>query len=365
MAIKTLITPITLATLAGLAGAAAGAQAADPGGSTVTLYGVVDVGVAYTHAGTTMIKQISGMGATSRLGFIGTEDLGGGLKAGFRLESSLQTDAGTAGSATRQGGQSLFNRDAHIWIGSERLGMIKLGKQTPSQIPPSVEPFVAVTGFSPFASLVSGNADLGKGATIGDSRVNNVVSYITPEVGGFGGQVHYAPREDNTPGFPRVADYGAEAHYAQGDLLYLGVQYDVINSDPVPGIAAFQNRWSAFGAQYRMGPSILSYELNIVAPRFAGYLIAQNHMLGLVYTPRGTDTFKAQLMYRNVAGDHARNALALGMGYEYNLSKSTAVYSRLGYVLNKGKGVSTLSGITQARAGDDVSLAALGIRQRF
>lgn len=353
---------IAVAMMAGIAGSG---HAADAGTSSVMLYGVVDVGVAYTNGGITAIKAISGMAATSRLGFAGTEDLGGGLKAGFRLESALQSDIGTAGGSTRQGGQSLFNRDANVWIGSDRLGFVKLGKQTPSQIPSSVDPFAGVSGFSPFASLVGINTDLGKGTTIGDSRINNAISYITPDAGGFGGQVHYAPRESTESGFPHVADYGAEAHYSKGDLLYLGLQFNVINSDPVTGLRSFKNYWSAFGVQYKVGTSILSYELNNVAPQYPGYAVAQSHMFGWLYTPRARDTFKAELVYRNVAGNHARNSLALGLGYEYNLSKSSALYSRLGYLLNKDKATASLSGVVPTQAGNDVSVVAIGIRQRF
>lgn len=353
---------LVLACLGALSGTVA---AADMAASNVVVYGVVDAGIAYTHAGTSMIREISGMGSTSRLGFTGTEDLGGGLKAGFHLESSFQADTGVAGASNRQGGQSLFNRDAHIWIGSDTLGIVRLGKQLPSVIPPSVEPFVAVTGFSPLASLVSGNSDLGKGATIGDSRPNNVISYETPNMRGFGAQVHYAPREENAAGYPRVADYGMELHYAKGPLLYLGAQFDVINTDPVAGLPSFRNHWNALGVQYQLGNSVFSYELNIVAPEMAHYLLAQNHMLGWVYMPRARDTFRAQLMYRNLPGSHVHNALALGLGYEYNLSKAAALYTRIGYVLNKSAGISSLSVVTPAHPGDDVSLVALGARLRF
>lgn len=353
---------LTVACLGGLLGTTA---AADPGSTGVVVYGVLDAGIAYTHAGSTMIREISGMGSTSRFGFTATEDLGNGLKAGFHLESSFQSDTGVAGSSNRQGGQSLFNRDAHVWIGSDTLGIIRLGKQIPSEIPPSVEPFIAVTGFSPLASLVSGNTDLGKGATIGDSRPNNVISYATPEMRGFGGQVHYAPREESTAGYPRVADYGMELHYSKGPLLYLGLQFDVINTDPVGALPSFKNHWNAFGVEYSLGHSVLSYELNTVTPDMPHYLLAQNHMLGWVYTPRARDTFRAQLMYRNVAGNHTHNALAIGVGYEYNFSKSAAVYTRLGYVFNKSGSISSLSVVAPTKPGEDISLAALGVRLRF
>jgi hypothetical protein len=76
--------------LAGGAGGAAHAQ------SSVTMFGVMDLGVQYTHgAGVGSVKALSNGGlSTSRLGFRGTEDLGGGLRAGFWLEGSLNPDTG-------------------------------------------------------------------------------------------------------------------------------------------------------------------------------------------------------------------------------------------------------------------------------
>src|SRR4030095_9097556 len=93
----------TLVAMAALAVAsAASAQ------SSVTLFGVVDVGFSgYENeskdifGGTVKVKQtkLSSNGYTSsRLGFRGTEDLGGGLAASFWLEASLFPDNGTTGA---------------------------------------------------------------------------------------------------------------------------------------------------------------------------------------------------------------------------------------------------------------------------
>ena len=69
--------------------------------SSVTLFGVVDLGVLHTRAGGVGSATALGNGglSTSRIGFRGTEDLGSGLRAGFWLEGSLNPDSGT-GRAT-------------------------------------------------------------------------------------------------------------------------------------------------------------------------------------------------------------------------------------------------------------------------
>lgn len=81
---------VALSVLASFAGVAA-AQT-----SSVTLFGVVDLAARYTKANGNDTKQLSNDGSSSsRLGVRGVEDLGGGLKAGFWLESALSADTGT------------------------------------------------------------------------------------------------------------------------------------------------------------------------------------------------------------------------------------------------------------------------------
>src|SRR5574343_1582435 len=82
---------IALAVL-GLTGGAAVAQ------SSVTLFGVIDADVKYVKTGSLTVKKLDSGGLnTGRFGVRGTEDLGGGLKAGFWLESQIDTNTGVAG----------------------------------------------------------------------------------------------------------------------------------------------------------------------------------------------------------------------------------------------------------------------------
>lgn len=98
-------------------GAAASAQAAD-----ISLYGVVDTGLAYTYNdnwarsgedvvhstdGESSLEMASGINASSRFGIVGSEDLGNGMKVGFVLESGIKSDSGELD----QGGR-LFGREA-------------------------------------------------------------------------------------------------------------------------------------------------------------------------------------------------------------------------------------------------------------
>src|SRR5262245_28571175 len=94
----------------------------------VTLYGVVDTGVEFVNRvgpdrhGLVRMNNLSGT-VPSRWGLRGTEDLGGGLKSAFVLESGFAPDSGVSNQAGR-----LFGRQA--WVGlSGPWGQVALGRQ--------------------------------------------------------------------------------------------------------------------------------------------------------------------------------------------------------------------------------------------
>jgi predicted porin len=110
--------------------AAAGAASAQ---SSVTLFGIVDAAYGRVSGNGTSITGVSNSGInSSRLGFRGTEDLGGGMSAGFWLEGQLSNDDGRgAGTSTNNqatggaiaglnGGQGLtFNRRSTVGFGAK------------------------------------------------------------------------------------------------------------------------------------------------------------------------------------------------------------------------------------------------------
>lgn len=84
--------------------------------SNVTIYGLIDTGVEYlTNAGAnkgSVLRLSSGAMNTSRIGFRGTEDLGGGLKAVFQLENGFKLDTGAFDDSTG----ALFNRQSTVGL---------------------------------------------------------------------------------------------------------------------------------------------------------------------------------------------------------------------------------------------------------
>ena len=116
----------SLIALAALATVATAAQAQ----SSVTVYGLMDAGVRVdsndTGTGQSQTSFGNGVLATSRLGFKGSEDLGGGMKANFNLEMGINGNAGS----TSQGATSLFDRFSWVGVSDAKLGEVQMGRNT-------------------------------------------------------------------------------------------------------------------------------------------------------------------------------------------------------------------------------------------
>jgi predicted porin len=170
----------TLVALATLAATGAFAQ--------VTIYGIVDASygrqVASTAAGVqTAIKGISSQQSVSRIGFTGSEELTGGLKANFTLEYYIEPDNGSGIGAGTATGTASTARQAFVGL-SGGFGSVNVGNQTT------------------FIALTNGTSDFHGGVnTVGyviggnqNSRRSNMIQYVTPTMSGFnlGVQLGYA-----------------------------------------------------------------------------------------------------------------------------------------------------------------------------
>ena len=157
-------------------GAFAGAASAQ---TNVTIYGIVDMGFARVDNGTATANKLdSGIQSGSRIGFKGTEDLGGGLSAIFQLENGFAADDGTLG----QGGR-LFGRQA--WVGlNGAFGTVKAGRQ--------FTPVYANLGtFDPFGNALAGNSERIFNTEFEGSRFDNNLTY-NYSANGFRGELQYA-----------------------------------------------------------------------------------------------------------------------------------------------------------------------------
>ena len=148
--------------------------------SSVTLYGLVDLSVgSFQAAGADRLKMTeSGKLSTSYIGFRGVEDLGGGLKAKFALESFLRADAGMA---ARSSTDAFWARTSIVGLESASLGSVALGRNTTPL-------FVSTVSYNPFGDSYGFSPSVRQyfvGALYGDSGWNNSVLYSTPTWGGL------------------------------------------------------------------------------------------------------------------------------------------------------------------------------------
>lgn len=145
--------------------------------SNVTMYGIVDVGVMKIDnlPGGSKTYMRAGSKDGSRLGFLGSEDLGGGLKAIFKLEAGFNPDDGSSGQAG-----SLFNRAAFLGLSDKKLGTLTVGRQYSSYFD-AVNPLGPVPVVTGAAGDHPGDID-GFDITI---RSNNSIKYTTANWHGF------------------------------------------------------------------------------------------------------------------------------------------------------------------------------------
>ena len=205
--------------------------------SNVTVYGILDVNVSSSKtdgsgANTAMSENSL---ATSRLGFRGTEDLGGGLKAEFQLESKLLPSTGVAGSGTTSSASSqLFNREAWVGLTSNTLGSIRLGTTD-------------VTDAGNIETAVSQVGNFALASQLGLDK-NKVIRYTTPTFGGFSAQVGYSnPDSTTTTEVTTNSIKSAVVKYEAGKLgAYAGVEQKQID-------ATHTQEHKIVGAKYDFG----------------------------------------------------------------------------------------------------------------
>lgn len=222
---------IALAALSALTGTLA---AHAESGSSLQLYGLIDAGVrsdsaaakSSTGATGSQTQFSSGVLNTSRFGFKGTEDLGGGLRANFNLESGFNTGTGATSSTS-----NIFDRRAIVGL-ENQWGRIDLGRNTTFNYDLQAgyinDPLgqeltnnkqyaaVAATTVNPLGTLVGGGLDT--------SRRDNMVKYQSPVWAGASLGLAYS--------FGNVAGSTAANSSVQAMLKYdvnplqLGAAYD-------------------------------------------------------------------------------------------------------------------------------------------
>jgi GBP family porin len=331
--------------------------------SNVTIYGIVDAGITSERGGKdgNVSKVTSGAASASRIGFKGTEDLGGGLSAIFKLETGVKVDDGTLDNTT----STLFNREAYVGVSSKTAGTVTLGRQ----YTPYYETLRDVG--DPFAMGYAGTAKNLFPVASYMTRNSNAVVYKTPNLAGFTGSVSYSLGE--------VAGDSSATRQVGGSLAYgngplnVAVAYNMKNNDTLTTKTAGVGHNTLVAANYDFkvvkvfgawskdsgqgsapinGAASATATTNAFGYTFAQSADSRDALIGLTAPLGASGTLMASYIDKDDKEVANRDASQWALGYSYALSKRTSTYVAYAKIKNKNGAGYTVGNNTEAGSGD-------------
>lgn len=347
---------LVVAGLLGAVGATVSAQ------SSVTIYGALDTYLGKAKSGNTFnqTRLNEGGHVASQIGFRGTEDLGGGLRANFTLEAGVSPDTG---NGNIPGPGMAFTRQT--WVGlSGPFGNLQFGRQyTPlflTTLRP--DPYGMNSIFSP--GILYGQADGQDGLLPWAARTDNALKYSSPSDLPVSASLMWAPGE---------AAGGNSGRYLGGNVAYeagpffAGYAYQQRKSGSAAAPAANPSTSTSHAVavsyqvqSFRVGASYGRQDSDIATVKPATLL----HVGGqLNVTP--LDALVVSYASRDVS-ESERDQTAITLGYNRLLSIRTMVYARALKLTNKGNASVSLGGVVVApNSGNDATLYGVGLLHRF
>jgi len=379
-------------------GAFAGAAHAQ---SSVSVYGIIDTGYLSTETKSNAVTPVTAQQSTlghdgalsgSRLGFRGTEDLGGGMRANFNIEMGINTtDDGMVANAS--------NRNSFVGLSDSKLGEVRLGRfATLNKLINDSTVFGggSFNGTNGGATSGWGWAAQANGAGVSNERINNALHYISPTFSGANVQLQFVDDKNDatTADAPetKVRGYFVGVNYAAGNVAVRYARKDVISEtaavaagaintnttlrlDPVFGLISTLAAGQTTGvaaveetrvtqdsalASYDFGVAriIATYNNTTTSPLTAANLLQRSDITVGVSVPLGNTTLLAQYSQGTQAAVNAQDDKVAGyqLGAVYNLSKRSNIYAAYGSGATK-------DGDTNREGTDRVM--ALGVRHTF
>lgn len=312
------------------------AQAAQAQTAT-TVYGRMDIGLSKQSNSTAAL----GRGDNNVVGFKGTEDLGGGLSALFQAEMRFEPDTGTTES---NGNRPLFQGQTRVGLAGS-FGTIRLGRGLTAINDASwaYDPWYQTTVATLIGQQVANYDSDPLSPSQSGNRFSNAVFYSSPVIEGFQANATVATKEaigTATSDLP-VNPYSLAGTYNNGPISAM-VGYER---------NAVQTKFWTVAGSYKVGPANLmaSYSQQdqgatvAVNPKTKGWLIGADIVAGLGNVKVGYGETKPD----GVAADKK-----LGVGYWYNLSKRTYLYTDAAHT-------------KQGATGDSVNAFDVGIHHSF
>ena len=285
---------------------------------SVVLYGLLDASASRSRplGGDYRWQLDSGNMARSFIGFRGSEDLGGGLRAVFRLESYLRADTGQSG---RFDGDGFWGRDANVGL-SGNFGTTVLGRNvTPLYLATiTFNPFGESFGFSPSTRQYFA------AAMLGDRSWNNSLAYINNPKDAL--RVHLAVNTPEASGATIGRNSGVTLSYIAGPFA-VALTAEKIKNSPLPLPAGFEGQTVLqAGASYDFKLVRLYGQIGRVKTeatidgRTVLYQLGAAVPIGnsLILVAYGNS--QAKTLYSRITDQTA------SLGYDYFLSKNTDIY---------------------------------------
>lgn len=282
--------------------------------SSVEVYGVVDLSLAKVSGKSLALAGASPLtNGSSRIGYRGTEDLGGGMKAAFNLEAQIDPTSGATQTA-------MFSRAANLSV-SGNFGAVKLGRT----LTPSYGGFRA-WDLSGAANYNVVNSQFGYAGL--NARNSSEITYSSPSFSGLSFSLGHVLKADNAG----LAKNDLNVIYKHGNLS-AGLSYNKVSG---------RDSNQAVGVSYQFGEVRVAGSLQdaVSAGKGKGFTLGASGAVGpvalLIDWARDTDAKDSDLL----------------LEARYPLSKRTMVYAA--HVRN-GKG----------KTAADVNSSLLGIRHNF
>ncbi|CAN0622297.1 general bacterial porin, GBP family [Burkholderia multivorans] len=373
---KKIVGAVALATL----GMTAHAQ------SSVTLYGLLDTGVAYTNnqSGKSAWQESSGLISNTVFGLNGSEDLGGGLHAILLLESGFNINNGSQSYRN-----TMFGRRSYVGLQSDRFGMVTFGRQYDS----------VVDYLGPIASANNGDgnnlaAHPFDNDNVDDSfYIDNAVKYASPNVAGlqFGAMYGFG---NQAGGFSNDRAYSVGMSYGNGPFTLAAAYLQLnrggaaaggaLSTNDMPNFPASRQRVMGMGGNYTYGPATVgvlwthtmfddtgatSLPGAMQALRFDNYELNAHYALTPAITLSGAYTF-TDGRYSGAAGSGDPKWHQVTLMADYALSKRTDVYAeaacqhQFGVPADSPLGFAFINGLAPSSTNTQVAATA-GIRHRF
>ena len=324
--------------------------------SSVSLYGIIDLGVSFGKGSLENKSQVSRGGyQSSRLGFRGVEDLGNGVTVGFNLESGFNADEGTGGATSTNNqdngnagnGGLTFNRASILSIKGS-WGELRAGRDTVPQYNNFglADPMLLVGAGAAvnYTNIITGPTN---------TRASNGLYYFTPKLLNTL-VVHLAHYRGENVGGTAAKDDGTGSGIRiiyQDAKLTAGLGWG--RTSYVAGDALQRNVAMAYELPWFKLSGMLNWDKR-------GDLAARGGLVGALVPVSSAGAVRMTYSVHKTNQPNEPKAQKLAVSYVHTLSKRTLIYTTLAHVKNSGGSkVALMGAVTEANrpsSGFDIGL---------